>query len=84
MALNPSNYPPVPVSMFAHVTDWKLHDGAGQPVADEQYVKVMYSNGAVASMVRPAFAWTNWTGGRNWWKTPEPADRLYIAMYCVV
>lgn len=83
MAISPSAFPPIPVGMFDYAVDWQINVGNGQPVADEQYVKVMYSNGFVASMVRPAYAWVHWTGGRNWWLRPDD-DRLWIMMYTTV
>lgn len=82
--MNPQSYPPYDVELFDFASNWIVHDGTGCPVAPDQYVKVMYSNGFVASKVRVAYAWTNWTGGRDWWLKPEPEDRLWIIMYCVV
>lgn len=81
--MNPANHPPIRADLFDYAQDWKMHDGIAQPVENERLVKVMYSNGAISQWVRPAFAWTNWTGGRNWWIKP-PDDRLYILMYVVI
>jgi hypothetical protein len=82
--MNPADNVPMPVEWFESFQNWIVHDGTGQPVADEQRVKVMYSNGAVSAYVRPAYAWRHWTGGRDWWLKPDPCDRLYIIMYVVV
>lgn len=84
MKLNPADYPPLDDALFSYANNWQFNDGTRQPVPDAQYVRVMYSNGFIASKVRPAYAWQNWMAGRNWWLRPEPEDRLWIMMYCVV
>lgn len=84
MTVNPTNYPAMDVALFDYANDWIMHDGTKQPVADDVYLKVMYSNGAISSKVRVAKAWTFWTGNRDWWIKPEPCDRLYIMMYVVI
>lgn len=83
MTLNPVKYHAMPVEMFDVFTNWQTHDGAGQPVPDTTLVKVMYSNGFVSNMVRVAYAWRHWTGGRDWWLKPAD-DRLYIVAYVVI
>lgn len=83
MTVTPSTHPPLDVELFEYANEWIYHDGKGQPVPDDKYVKVMYSNGFVANRIRAAKAWTQWTGGRDWWIKPDD-DRLYILMYVVV
>lgn len=81
--MNPAHYPPLDDSLFASRTDWIMHDGTGCPVEPTRYVRVMYSNGFIASKVRVAHAWTNWTGGRSWWENPGDG-RLFILMFIPV
>ena len=83
MTINPANYPALDESLFAYANNWIFHDGKGQPVDDSTYVRVMYSNGFIANKVRVAKAWTNWTGGRDWWLKPDD-DRLHIMCYAVI
>lgn len=81
--LNPCVHKALDVELFDAFNNWIMHDGLLQPVRDEQLVKVMYTNGAIANRVRCAYAWTNWTGGRNWWINPLDG-RLSIMMYVVI
>lgn len=71
------------VELFEGFNNWIPHNGLGQPVPDETLVKVLYSNGFVANRVRCAYAWRNWTGGRDWWINPCD-DRMYITAYVVI
>lgn len=81
--LNPCIHKAIPVELFDAFNNWTPHDGSRQPVPDEQLVKVMYSNGFIATKVRCAYAWTQWTGGRNWWLKPDKPV-LYIIAYVVI
>jgi hypothetical protein len=83
MNINPVDYPALDVEIFDYATNWQFNDGTGQPVADDVYVKCMYSNGFVANKVRVAKAWVTWSAGRNYWLRPED-DRLWIICYIVV
>jgi hypothetical protein len=83
MSLDPMIHKALPVELFDGFNNWQAHDGSGQPVADDKLVKVLYSNGFTANMVRCAYAWQHWTGGRNYWLKPDD-DRLYIIAYVVI
>ena len=83
MNINPNDYPAMDVALFDYADKWVMNDGTGCPVEPTTYVKVMYSNGFIANRVRIAHAWTNWTGGRNYWLKPDD-NRLYIMMFCII
>lgn len=75
--------PALRASLFPQPTEWKMNLIGWQPVADDVYLMVMYSNGFVSDWVRTASAWRNFTGGRDWWQRPDD-DRLFIMMYAEV
>lgn len=81
MTIRPSDYPAMPVELFAGRNDWVMHSGDGMPPdMESRYCLVMYSNGFVANRVRIGKAWETWSGSRNWWLKPDD-DRLYIMCY---
>lgn len=75
----------MPAELFEGFNNWIPHDGSGMPpgLPDSALVKVMYRTGFPSAYVRCAYAWTYWTGGRDWWKHPGD-ERNYIVAYVVI
>jgi hypothetical protein len=68
--------------LFEAWTNWISHDGKSQPVPDETMVKVMYSSGFISPYVRPAGAFQNFIGGRDWWTSSDWV--IHIVAYVVI
>lgn len=68
--------------LFEWANDWKTHDGKSQPVPDDKLVRVMYSSGFISPYVRPAGAYKNFIGGRDWWQSSDWV--IWICAYVVV